>query len=629
MPVVVSTSLRRGLVVAIALVFAGSALAIVTSTSARAASSPTTVQMSVTTGGFGPGNGKNDGGSDFERRLVSDDGRYVAFESSGPIVPGQNVIEWQVVRRDRHLGTTTLISKSSAGVKGNGGSFYPSISADGQVIAFHSHASNLVPGDTNGTSDIFVHDVRTGITKRASVTSTGAQVPTGQVAGDNVVGPPSISPDGRWVGFTARVQGFTDGDDVNSATKAYLHDRQTGGIEVVSRSSANAVVDAGGAVSPSVDGNIVAFYSGNAHVTPGDSNGDPDIFVRNRITGTTTKVPAGEDGAIRHALSGQGRFVVFESRTGNLSLAEQDGKVHIFVHDLQTSTTTRVSVATGGTKANNDSRHPAISKDGRYVTFHSTATNLVPGDTNGQSDVFRHDRTTGQTIRASVTANGAQNFSWARASSISGDGQHVTFESQGSALTPVATRGYGQVFVRDLAGRWPALHARLGALPGRAYPDTTHRVAAYDIRTGPALAITWTPVGGTKGGVVRQAAAVSGTAFTLRTPQRPGTYNVVVAYAGHTVGSRTVNVLKPTAAKLAKSVKKGKRLKVRTAGVAPGQKVRVRFNPRGKSGKVVQRSGKVNQKGILKVKAPAKRAKYQVTVQSKGEILRKGTVRIR
>ncbi len=624
-----SSSLRTGLIALTAGSTAGLALVMVPSV-AQAASGPTTVQMSVTTGGFAPGHGGNGDDSGTERRLLSDDGRYAVFASSGPVVPGQQQLDWQIVRRDRQLGTTLLISKSSAGVKGNGGSTAPSVSADGQVIAFHSYASNLVPGDTNGDSDIFVHDVRTGRTTRASVTSQGTQVPTGQVAGENIVGAPSISADGRWVGFTARTAGFVPGDELGS--NAYLHDRQTGSIDVVSRTANGLITDAmtASTVSPSADGSYVAFHSGSANVVPSDGNGDPDVFVWQRSTGKTiTKVPAGEDGAVHHSMTPDGRFIVFESSTGDLTPAERNGKKHIFVFDRTLGTTDRVSVAPNGDLGNQESRYPAISKDGRYVSFRSTATNLVPGDTNNEDDIFRRDRSTGKTIRISVTANGSQNTRQSRSPAISGDGQHVLFESHGSTLTPVDTRTWSQVFVRDLVGKYPALHARLGALPARVQPKTAHQIATYDIRTGPALAITWTPSGSTKGGVVRASATVSGNRFVLRSPKKPGTYAVTVHYADNLVGSRTIKVIKPRAKRLPKQIARGKKLKVVTVGVARDQRVEVRFKPRGAKGKTVNRKARINKSGVVKVKTPPRRGTYRVIIRSQGTVLLKATLRIR
>lgn len=605
----------------------GVTLAAVSGSAAQAAS-PTTVQVSVTTGGFAPGYGSNGGGRERERRLVSDDGRYVVFEAAGAIVPGHVLARTHIVRRDRHLGTTILISRHSSGAAGNDHSTQPSISADGQTIAFHSSASNLVSGDTNGQSDIFVHHVRTGRTTRASVSNTGQQISVN--GGTNIVGPPSISANGRFVGFTSHASGVAPGD--STATQAYLRDLQANTTEVVSRSTTNAVVEVlpDSSVSPSHDGTVVAFASGNSSVVPGDTNGDPDVFVRNRSTNTTQIIPGGADGGGRHALSADGRFVAFQSSSATVVPGDTNNSIDVFVHDRQTSQTTRVSVSSSGAQANGASSMPAISKNGRYVTYRSAATNLVSADTNGRTDVFRHDRETGETTRVSVRSTGAQSTDDAYAAAISGDGQHVYFESYDRNLTPVATGSYRQAHVRDLTGRWPALHARVVALPARVFPQHTHRVATRDIRSGPALAITWRPAPGTKGGVVRQSASVSTNTFTLRSPKRVGRYTVTVTYSGHVVGSRTVVVRKPTVAKPAKAVKKGKRLTLRTKGLTRGTKVNVTFKPLGKTkGKSVKRKAAVNRKGVAKVKVAPRKGRYRVIIRSNGVVLRKAPVRVR
>lgn len=583
-----------------------------------------TVQVSVRTGGFAPGNGSN--GVTATTRLLSANGRYVVYAASGPVVPGQQQLSFQIVRRDRQLGTTTLISRSTGGAIGNGNSYDPSISADGQVVAFRSAASNLVPGDTNGTTDIFVHDVRTGRTTRASVTSAGAQVPIGQVAGDDVVGPPTISADGRWVGFTSRVSGYTSDD--TTGVNAYLHDRITGTIEVVSRHAGGAVGSAhvSTAVVPSANGDLVAFQSLD-DLVPGAANAKIDVFVRDRRAGQegTTQVGGAEHRDLRQAMTPNGRYVVFDSADAVVP-GDTNAKSDVFVHDRVTGTYERVSVSSAGAQGNGDSTHGSISDDGRYVTFLSAATNLVGGDTNATADVFRHDRQTGRTIRVNVHDRGAQATAASSGPAISGDGQHVAFNSY-ARLTTTATHGYQQVYVRDLAGRYPALLARIGALPRAAYPTLPRRIATRDIRTGP-LVITWQPVG--KPTTVRRTAKVAGNRFVLRAPKKRGKYTVTVSYADHVVRSRVVTVRRPGTKKLPRAVRAGRALRVRTLGVAPKRRVVVRFQPRDRSaGRALQRRARVNAKGVAVVRAPQRRGAYRVVVRGHGRVLRTAALTVR
>ena len=236
------------------------------------------------------------------------------------------------------IGTTTRVSVASDGAQGNQDSFRALLSADGRYVAFASDASNLVAGDTTYKEDVFLHDRETGETTRVSVASDGAQGDSG--SGDEV----ALSADGRYV----------------------------------------------------------AFFSWATNLVPGDTNGDGDIFVHDRETGETTRVSVASDGAQANdisflddcypALSADGRYVAFLSLATNLVPGDTNGDDDIFVHDRETGETTRVSVASDGAQGNQDSFWPALSADGRYVAFGSFATNLVPGDTNNKADVFVHDR---------------------------------------------------------------------------------------------------------------------------------------------------------------------------------------------------------------------------------------------
>jgi Tol biopolymer transport system component len=157
----------------------------------------------------------------------------------------------------------------------------------------------------------------------------------------------------------------------------------------------------------SADGRFVAFESDASNLVPGDSNLDYDVFVRDVETSTITLVSraAGVTGAngdsysYDPAVSADGRFVAFTSEASNLHPDDSDTLLDVFVRDLQANTTTLVSRAAGaaGAKGNDDSLYPAVSADGRFVAFHSGATDLVPGDTNAANDVFVHDRRSGRT----------------------------------------------------------------------------------------------------------------------------------------------------------------------------------------------------------------------------------------
>jgi Tol biopolymer transport system component len=357
-------------------------------------------------------------------------------------------------------GTTERVSVDSAGVQGNQPSdFGTSISADGRYVAFDSSASNLVPGDTNYTIDVFVHDRQTGATTRASVDSGGSEADAGALEA-------VISGDGRHVAFRSAATNLVPGD-TNADADIFVHDRQTGATVRVSVDSAGVQGNQdsfGPAISG--DGRFVAFESNATNLVAGDTNGKSDIFVHDRDTDedgifdeagqvSTTRVSVdsggvqGNDRSHEAAISADGRFVAFVSFATNLVAADTNGYRDVFVHDRQTGATTRVSVDTTGVEGNDESVFPAISADGRFVAFESVASNLVPGDTNGRDDIFVHDRQTGATTRVSVDSVGVEANDGSGAVTISADGRHAAFFSWASNLVPGDTNGHADTFVHD------------------------------------------------------------------------------------------------------------------------------------------------------------------------------------
>jgi Tol biopolymer transport system component len=346
---------------------------------------------------------------------------------------------------------TTRVSVASEGTEGNYQSWVASISADGRYVAFHALASNLVPGDTNNDYDVFVHDRVTGATTRVSVASDGTQA-------NGVSSYAALSADGRYVAFNSFATNLVPGD-TNNNPDIFVHDRQTGTTTRVSVAS-DGTEGNGASSYPSIsaDGRYVAFNSLSWNLVPDDTNNQNDVFVHDRLTGATTRVSVASDGAqgnnqswIFSSISADGRYVAFYSSASNLVPADTNGMDDVFVHDRQTGATTRVSVASDGTQGNNWSIWPAISADGRYVAFQSFASNLVPADTNAKYDVFVHDCVTGTTARVSVATAGTQGngHSGSYGLSVSADGRYVAFESRASNLVPADTNGQKDVFVHD------------------------------------------------------------------------------------------------------------------------------------------------------------------------------------
>ena len=386
------------------------------------------------------------------RASISADSRYVAFESGASNLVAGDTNELQdIFVRDRQTGQTTRVSVASDGAQANDRSLEPKISADGRFVAFGSTASNLVPGDTNGYKDVFVHDRQTGQTTRVSVASGGAQ-------GNERTWYHNISLDGRFVVFSSAANNLVP-DDTNGYTDVFVHDRQTGQTTRVSVASDGAQGNRSSSTSePSIsaDGRYVAFSSLAGNLVPGDTNDTYDVFVHDRQTGQTTRVSVASDGAQGNgitqsepSISADGRHVAFESYASNLVPGDTNDAYDVFVHDRQTGQTTRVSVASDGAQANEWSFGAEISADGRYVAYGSDASDLVPGDKNTSGDVFVHDRQTGQTTCVSVTPAGTPGNELSSPDSIAADGRFVAFGSAASNLVPDDTNGYADVFVHD------------------------------------------------------------------------------------------------------------------------------------------------------------------------------------
>ena len=280
------------------------------------------------------------------------------------------------------------VSVGAGGIEANDSSFNASISGDGRYVAFLSFASNLIEGDTNGYSDIFVYDRQTNTTQRVSVGVGGIQANDSSYFA-------SISGDGRYVAFQSDASNLVAGD-TNRSNDIFVYDRQTNTTQRVSVGTEGIQAnDNSWNASISADGRYVAFESSASNLVAGDTNNNTDIFVYDRQTNTTQRVSVGAGGIqadggsfFPPSISGDGRYVTFQSDASNLVVGDTNNRVDIFVYDRQTNTTQRVSVGAGGVEGNAPHINPSISADGSYVTFESSASNLVPGETNNNSAIF-------------------------------------------------------------------------------------------------------------------------------------------------------------------------------------------------------------------------------------------------
>lgn len=402
---------------------------------------------------------------------VSADGRWVAFSSDASnLVPGDYNHTRDIFLRDTKTDSTRRISVSDTGQQGNAASYNPTISGDGRYVVYDSYATNLVPGDTNRQGDVFLYDRNARTTTRISMGYDGSQ--TDAESGFGV-----ISEDGNVIGFESRATNIMKGVK-SAATQLYAYDRAKKTTDLVTTAFLGGPASSGsGALSLSNDGRYVAFSSSSTDLVPYDVNQHDDIFVRDRQTKTTRRVSVNSVGgesngtSAEPAISGDGRYVAFESEATNLlgidptfqddpkSIINPEGKLDtgdtngvpdVFLHDMQTGSTERVSISATGEQANADSYAASISEDGRYVAFVSLATNLVLGDTNGVREVFVRDRRKHTTIRVAMSDAGLQGNKLSVMPAISRDGSVVVFASDASNLVLGDTNHDTDIFLRHL-----------------------------------------------------------------------------------------------------------------------------------------------------------------------------------
>ena len=264
---------------------------------------------------------------------------------------------------------------------------------------------------------------------------------------------PAFSANGRYVAFTSYSPGLVNGD-TNGAPDVFVRDLETNTTERVSVATGGVQGDGpSGDASISANGRYVAFVSNADNFTAGDTGGQ-DVFVHDRLTGTTDLVDvttAGgrpRFGAWQPAISGNGRFVAFVSASADMAVPAS-GRINVYLRDLGAGVTRRVSITGSGALASGSSDQPALSADGRYVAFSSNAPNLAQGDTNRKWDVFVRDRARRSVRRVSVSSSGAQGDRDSARPSISGNGLVVAFQSKATTLVPGDTNGAWDAFVRD------------------------------------------------------------------------------------------------------------------------------------------------------------------------------------
>jgi len=388
-------------------------------------------------------------GSVFGRQSVSASGRFVSFESLAADLVAQDTNgAFDVFVRDRKQGTTVRASVALDGDPAGGGGLNANLSANGRFVVFQSAADDLVPDDGNFASDIFVRDLKQGVTTRVSVDSAGLE-------GDASSFNPAISANGRYVVFQSDAANLAPDDD-NIDVDVFLHDRKQGTTVRVSLDSSGAGHEGDSLeASVSANGRFVAFESVAAGLVEGDLNGVGDVFVRDLKLGTTLRLSLsqagveGDGASFSPMISAKGRHVVFASVAGNLVDGDGDAFSDVFVRDLKLGTLERLSVDAAGAGVDGSSGVPWITPGGRCVAFESHASNLVEQDRNAAQDVFLADRKLGTLRRVSVAANGAEIGGNSARCAVSSNGRFIAFDCDDDDLVPDDDNTGLDVFLRD------------------------------------------------------------------------------------------------------------------------------------------------------------------------------------
>jgi Tol biopolymer transport system component len=368
---------------------------------------------------------------------ISPDGTKVAFHSrASDLVPGDTDDAEDIFIRDLTTSTTTLITPATSGLNG---SRNPVFSPDGARVLFISDADNLVPNDANGWGDIFLYDLATATTSLVSLNAAGT------TSADDVSGEPRFDPTGTKIAFFSRATDLTGIEDANFTFDVFVRDLSLGTATLLSINEEGTGTGDDWALSPTFNfnGTQVAFQSSASDLDVRDTNFADDVFVSDLTTGTTEVVSldvsgttAGNHESYGPVFSPTSDQVAFTSLASNLVASDGNNTRDVFVRDLGAGTTTIVSVDTTNSQSGNDeSGSLDFSPDGNLIAFQSFASNLVPQDSNGRRDLFVRDLSTGTTTLVSARADGKDSANDESSSPAWG---RPTFDPRGGRLAFVS-----------------------------------------------------------------------------------------------------------------------------------------------------------------------------------------------
>ena len=382
--------------------------------------------------------GGHAGGSSFSPS-ISGNGTRIAYSSrAGDLVAGDDFIFEDIFVYDEPTGSTILVSVGADGGPANHYSYQPAISTDGTKIAFTSWASNLVLGDTNGRSDVFLYDMMTGAIRLISVGPLGGPVAVNSSQ-------PSINADGTIIAYRTQT-------DTGTWTIS-VYDSETETSTNISTNVAGSPAD-GDSRWPTIsgDGTKVAYQSTASNLVEGHTNVHWDVFLYDMVLETTTLISTSTEGTPGNgpsqypSISSDGTAIAYVSSASNL-VTRSTSFWDVFVYDVLTGTTVVVVTSIDGGRANASSYSPSINADGTVIAYSSTASNLVEGDTNNRRDVFRYETLTGTTTLISTDAEGGPASHDSHEPSINADGTIIAFASKASDLVIGTAGGYQNVFL--------------------------------------------------------------------------------------------------------------------------------------------------------------------------------------
>ncbi len=393
---------------------------------------------------------------------ISADGRFVAFESTASnLVAGDDNNSSDVFLRDQSNGMTTLVSKSrnGNGASADDTSYQAAISATGRYIVFVSSAGDLVARNVNNNKyNIYRYDRDTDITTLVSITDRFADLSNGDSYN------PQVTPDGRYVVYESYASNLVD-DDQNGSSDIFRIDLQAGRTSRASVST-NEAQGNDHSNNPQItpNGRYIVFQSEAVNLVAGiDANNAPDVFLRDTQLDETFLISVGRNGRSNRGnynpqVTPDIHYVVFETDASNLVDNDNNGRSDILVRDLRAGGITRVSVDSNGAQSNSGSYSPQITDDGRRVIFQSHATNLVAGDVNGKFDIFSHDQGDNKTSLVSAKPDGTQANNHSYHPQVTPDGRFVVYESDATNLTADPyIAGFSNIFLRDNAKPDPEL----------------------------------------------------------------------------------------------------------------------------------------------------------------------------